>query len=685
MTQTTPAKRHRLARVITAVLVLLVAVPVVAVVVLLTFDWNRARPWLNEKVSEAIDRPFGIRGNLSLTWQRQGHSDQDRTWRDYLPLPSLVAQDVHVGNPAAMVQAGAAPEMASVRQFAFSLNLLPLLEHQISIPVLRFDTPAVLLLRTPDSKANWVFKQANKPSPWKLDLQRVVFSKGSVHYSDALTRTDATADIDTINADPQYGVSWTLRGKWNQQEVSGSGKAGAVLSLEQQTAPYPLTARLAVGATHIEITGTLTKPTALAALDLRLKLSGNSMARLYALTGVLLPETPAFATEGHLTGTLGPASSDWVYDKFTGRVGGSDISGRLEYKTGKPRPQLSGAVQSKLLQFADLGPLIGADSNASKEARGVAPVQPTEKALPVEKFHTERWTALDANVSFKAQRIVRDKDLPISNVDTQIHLQDGVLALTPLNFDIAGGAFRSNIKLDGSGKRIPDAIAAELKADARHLKIKQLFPRLPAMQATVGEINADLSLSATGNSVAGLLASSNGEVKSVVTDGSISKLLLEEMGLNIGNVVLTKLVGDHPVKLNCMVSDFGVTNGLMRSRLFVADTEDATVNVSGTVNLDNEHMDLTLNPDPKGLRVITLRSPIYVRGTFKQPDVSIDKGVMALRAGGALALAAVAPVAAIIPLVNAGPGQTTACGSLLAQAKTKPVAPPPGKSKPGVR
>jgi uncharacterized protein involved in outer membrane biogenesis len=74
--------------------------------------------------------------------------------------------------------------------------------------------------------------------------------------------------------------------------------------------------------------------------------------------------------------------------------------------------------------------------------------------------------------------------------------------------------------------------------------------------------------------VAGLLGASNGELKGVVSEGSVSKLLLEAMGLNIGSVVLTKLVGDKQVKLNCMVTDFAVTNGVMKSRLFVVDTSE---------------------------------------------------------------------------------------------------------------
>lgn len=654
----------------------LIALPVLTLAIVANADWNRARPWLNEKVSEALDRPFAIRGDLVLSWEQRPLPAQDRSWRDYLPLPHLVAHDVHVGNPAAMLAGGAnvPAEMASVGQFAFTLDPLALLAHRIAIPVLRFDAPAVLLQRNADGRNNWTFQPAAKPSPWQLDLQRVVFAKGTVHYVDALSHTDARADIDTINADPQYGVSWQLRGNWNGGPVSGSGKAGAVLSLREQTAPYPLAARLKVGATDIALEGSLTRPTALAAIDMRLKVSGASMARLYALTGVLLPETPAFATEGHLIGTLDARHGHWIYEQFTGRVGASDIAGKLDYRSGQPRPLLTGAVKSKLLQFSDLGPLIGADSNASKQARGVEAVQPGDKVLPVEPFKTERWTALDADVGFQAERIVRDKELPIHRLDTRFHLKDGVLTLTPLNFDIAGGTFRSNVTLDGSGRTGAKAIHATLEASARHIKLKQLFPTLAPMQATVGEVNGDIALRASGNSVAALLGNADGEVKAVVNEGSVSKLLLEEMGLNIGNVVLAKVVGDKQVKLNCMVADLAAAGGVLQTRSFIADTEDATLHLTGNVNLGNEKMDLTLRPDSKGLRIFSLRAPIYVGGTLKHPDVSIDKGVLAMRAGGALALAALAPVAALLPLINTGPGETTGCAALLARAGGKATA-----------
>jgi uncharacterized protein involved in outer membrane biogenesis len=660
----------------------LVAVPAVALIVLYNYDWNRARPWLNEKTSEAIGRPFAIRGNLSLNWEKQAVPERDRSWRDWIPWPHLTARDVHIGNPEAMMaaHAGVPAEMGSVGEFSFSLNPFALLHKQISIPVLRFESPSVLLRRTADGVNNWTFEKKEKKSPWQLDLQRIVLNKGVVHYLDDITRADLRADIDTINADPAYGISWQLKGAWKEGPVSGHGKAGAVLSLQQQSTPYPVMADVNIGGTRIALDGTMTRPTDQTVLDMQLKLSASSMARLYGLTGIVLPETPPFTTAGHLTATLGKAGGNYVYDKFTGKVGSSDIGGHLEYKQQEPRGHLSGTMASKLLQFADLGPLIGADSNASKQARGVAAVQPAGRVLPAEPFKTERWSSIDADVTYKADRIVREKQLPISKLYTEFHLKNGVLALTPLKFDWAGGALDSTIKLDGSGRKVKDAIAAELKASARHLKLRELFPSLDGLKASVGEINAEASLSATGNSVATLLAKSNGEMKALINQGSISKLLLEQMGLNLGNVVLTKLMGDKQVKLNCMAADFTVQNGLAQTRQFVVDTDDAIVHVTGNVNLASEQLNLTLKPDSKGLRIITLRSPIYVEGTFKQPDISVDKKMLALKAGGAVALAVVAaPVAALIPLINTGPAQDPECAALLAQAKIKPVAPPPGK------
>jgi len=409
------------------------------------------------------------------------------------------------------------------------------------------------------------------------------------------------------------------------------------------------------------------------------------MARLDDLTGLVLPETPPFTTEGHLTGTLADEGrSRWTYDKFKGKVGESDIGGTLTFQAGKPRNKLTATVNSHQLRFADLGPLVGADSNADKKKRGVAAVQPESKALPVEKFKTEKWKILDADVRFSADRIVKTADLPLSKLNTHLTLNNGVLTLNPLNFAFAGGSVNSHIKLDASsgGNGKGDAIKATLDATARQIKIKQLFPAVEKIQqATAGDIYAETKLTATGDSVGEMLAKSNGEVKGLVSQGVVSKLLLEEAGLNVGNIIVTKLFGDKQVQLNCLAADLAVTNGVAQTRTFVLDTEEAIVDIDGWANLNNEQINLRVKPETKGLRLFTLRTPFYVKGTFKQPDLSLDKKVLALKGGAAAALAVVAaPAAALLPLINTGPGHESPCASLLAKARAKPQAPPPGKT-----
>jgi uncharacterized protein involved in outer membrane biogenesis len=669
------------------ILGILIAIPVIAIVILLTFDWNRVKPWLNAKVSEAIERPFAIAGDLSVKWERPSETivPGQRTWRDHIPWPHLYANDIHVGNPANM-QKG---DTASVRQISFSLNPFPLLSHTINIPVLRVDGPRLELLRLDATHYNWAYKHEKKESKWELDLERLVLAKGVIHIKDAVTDADITADVDTIANDPTYGIGFKVHGTYNDAPVTGGGKTGGVLTLkDNMDAPFPIQADVHSGPYALAVQGTITRPAKLAGLDLRLKLAGPSMARLYAFTGVVLPETPAFSTEGHLTGSLGDGKdgkqSSWTYEKFKGKVGESDINGSLTFRTHKPRNKLTGTIHSNQLRFADLGPLIGADSNASKRERGVAAVQPSGKALPVEKFHTEKWKVLDADVRFSADRIVKTAQLPLNKLNTHLTMDNGVLKLRPLDFGMAGGTVTSNITLDGSGSAGKDAIKATLDATARHIEVKQLFPQIQKIQqATAGDIYAQAKLTATGDSVGEMLAKSNGEVKGLVSEGVVSKLLLEEAGLNVGNVIITKLFGDKQVKLNCLASDLDVKNGVASTNTFVLDTEEAIVDIKGTVNLSSEQMDLRVKPETKALRLFTLRTPFYVRGTFRNPDLQLDKKVLAMKGGAAVALAVVAaPAAALLPLINTGPGKDSPCAALLAEARAKPQAPPPGKQKP---
>lgn len=646
------------------------------IVLFALFDWNMLRPYINRKVSESTGRAFAIEGKLDVTFQRSG---RDQTgWRSLVPEPYVTAENIRMANPA---WSTVGKQMAAAKRVDVSFHLLPLLKKQFIITDLRLDSPQVALQRRKDGSNSWTLKD-NGPSEWEVDIGRLAFSSGTLRYLDEAIRLDMHADAKSINGNKQpaakgtqpYGLAFTLGGTYKDAPVTGSGKAGAVLTLTDPDTAFPLEASADIGGNKIALNGTLSDPKSLSGMDLQMKLAGPSMAELYPLTGVLLPDTPPYETHGRLLGKKND-NRYWTftYEKFSGKVGASDIAGTLAYTQRKGRPLLRGELASQQLRLADLGPSVGANTGTGTKQAGTVKAPPPGKALPVDEFKTEKWGALDADVKFSGKRIVRTNAIPLQNIVADIHLKDKVLKLTPLNFGMAGGQVSSNISLDGNKK----VIHAQARVAARHLKIRELFPKLQAMQASFGEVNGDAALAGDGNAVAAMLASSNGELNAVVTEGSVSKFMLEIAGLNVANAIAAKVFGDKQVHMNCLAAETAVRSGRAHIQRFVLDTDDAVIEVSGDVDLAQERLNLDVHPRTKGTRIFTLRTPLYAKGTFTNPDVGPYKKPIAIKAGAAIALAAVSPLAAILPLVNVTKVPDTDCASAVAQATKPPVVTAP--------
>lgn len=667
-------------RILIWIVAAIAALIVAAILFIALFDWNRARPWLDQRLGAAIGRPVAINGDLTANWSRNPDASGLAHW---IPWPRFTARDITIANPAWTKQS----HFATVQQVRFSLSPLALIGRTIEIPSLKLFAPEVDIERDREGRANWRFRFAQGGGKWKLDIGEIVFDRGTIRLDDdrsnlhldfAVQPLDKAIPFAQIlppektaagkkpppHSKLAYYFGWTAHGIWRGAKASGSGKIGSVLALNDASMPFPLQADLRLRDVHIALAGTLTDPVHLAALNLRLKMSADSMAHLYPLTGLALPATPPFNTEGHLTGEV--QKGIYRYDDFDGRVGGSDLHGSMTYANDGARPKLDGALASDTLKFSDLAPLIGADSNASKARRGEAVKQPADKLLPVEPFDTTRWRTMDADVRFTGRHIVAKKELPIQNLSTHLTMDDGVLTLDPLRFGVAGGDLDADIVLDGS--RNP--MDGKMRLSVRRAQLQKLFPTVGLMKTSLGQINGDIALTGAGNSVSALLGTSNGEVKLLVDNGEVSKLLLEEAGLNLANIAALKLFGDQPVKINCAAADFADRNGTLDTRLFVLDTSDATMDVDGTINLKTEQLDLTLHPHSKGLRILSLRSPLYLRGTLKNPQAGVEKGPLLARAAGAAVLGAIAaPLTALAALISPSHDQDNLCGRWIAQMR----------------
>lgn len=664
---------------------------IVLVLFVLLFDFNRIKPMVNEQVSSALNRPFAIQGDLGLDWSRPEDVDGLAAW---VPWPHVHAEDVTLGNPEGFDS----DAMVRVERVDVWLAPLGLLGGRVSIPRIAARGADANLIRQADGSDNWTFDFASEDSAptqeedagsgWTVSIDEVAFDKGEVRYRDATLDADFTIGIDplgkpvpfaqitgddsAVEADAasirDYVFGWTIDGSYRGAPLSGSGKIGGVLALKSETTPFPVQADVSSGNTRVQLAGTISQPLNFGGADLDVSFSGKSLDTLRRLTGVTLPPTPAYSTRGHLVAELDHVKgSTFEYRDFQGSIGESDIGGSLVFEQKGERPKLSGELVSGQLRFADLAPLIGGDSNEHKAARGEESRQPADKVLPVETFDTDAWAAMDADVKFTAKRIEHGDSLPLSDMYTHLVMDNGEILLDPLRFGVAGGELNTTLRLEGN----KSPLVARADVHARRMQLDQIVPAVDALDGSLGQINGDASFNGSGNSVATLLGGADGRLTVLIDRGAISRNLMELAGLNVGNYIVGKLFGDEEVRINCAAADIPIENGLATPNVFVFDTENAIINVSGDIDFGPEELDLTITPQSKGPRLFTLRSPLYVRGTFADPSPGVKAGPLIARGAAAVALGVVAtPAASLLALVSPTGGEENQCTPVINRIKS---------------
>lgn len=660
------------ARIAAGLLVLLVAL----VLLVVFFPWDWLRGPLNRYVSERTGRHFEITRQLDVKL--------GRTTR-------VIADGIEFANP----DWARDPYLVKAESAEFHIRLWPLLRGAVELPLVSLRQPVFGLQLEPDGRRTWALGKDTGDTATVPVIDALVVDQGALHYLAAAQGTDIKTDFAIAGANPAPSVSappgvagqaelplsYKARGTWKKEAFVAEGRTGSVLQLSETKAnPFPVEIRATAGRTSLQAKGSIGNLGALDGLDASFDLKGQTLADLYNLLGVVLPDTRPYAVRGRLA----KQGAVWKVAAIQGRLGQSDISGNLAYDRSGSLPLLSGSVASKALDFEDLGPLVGVPADASgKTTKTVAKtgsstakkqVQAAGKTLPTAKLDLERLKTMNADVHYKVTEVKNAKGLPLDRIDAQILLKQGVLQLDPLDLGVAGGRMTGMLRIDANAK--PAVVQAKL--DARLLQLNQLFPRIPRTEGSLGKLNGRIDLTGRGNAIAQVLGTSSGSMALLMGKGEISNILLEFMGLDGGEIIKFLASGDRNVRLRCAAAAFDVKQGLMSSRAIVLDTSDTLINGKGRISLANETLDLVLYPQPKDYSILSLRSPLKITGTFRQPSVSADTGALAGRAAVALLLGAINPLLALAATVETGPGKDADCERVLALAS--PVKPP---EKPG--
>ncbi|NHN85921.1 AsmA family protein [Acetobacter musti] len=631
---------------------------ILALILLIIFwSWDWFVPLLNRKATDALGRPTSVAhlhvhpGFVTRVTVDDVKSDQPKEFESE-DTPFFTAKHITA-----------------------SFDLLNYVLHRsLRVPLLALDTPYIDIRRRRYGQNNYTFASSGSSSSSSSDsgfslsiLKELRITDGHIRFRDDKLRADTGIDVHTtLPAGPsdRGTVVADATGRYAGQPVSGHFVGGALLSLSDAKTPYPVDLSVKNGPTHATLKGTVDDPLAFRGTKLKLHFSGPDMSLLYPLTGIPIPQTPAY----DITGNLDYSQKLIRFDNFAGKMGSSDIGGTITVDPHQSVPFVEAGLHSHRVDIEDLSGFIGGkpgpDTAAQKKADAKDP-----NILPDTPINVPKLEAINAHVTYKGDRI-QNKRLPLDNIDAEFSIRDGAIDLTRLNFAVGKGTLASSATLTPA----KNGFATKAKFDFRQIDLAHIMSTTTGTAAQGGIVGGNFTLTSTGNSIASLVANGNGGLTLVLSEGGdISALLPEILGLQFGNAILSALGLPSHTQLDCFIADMPLNGGIVKTKTLLLETRETRTLGEGTVNFRTNTIDYSLTTRAIHPTILSLPGAFNVTGPLKSPTVLPGAEIIG-RAAASAGLGFVFPPLAILPMIQIGVGKGSRCEKAVQAVNANPAA-----------
>ncbi|QNQ09179.1 AsmA family protein [Sphingomonas alpina] len=528
---------------------------------------------------------------------------------------------------------------------------------------------------------SWTFG-TGKGKPFELPLIRSATVTGTqVRYRDPRQQLAADIVIETAKAtDSRFASAIRLNGTGTAR-TTPFAVTGALLSPNATITggENQLMLHFDAARTKLDVVGTLPGATELEGSKLRVTARGGNLADLLAVIGVAIPETRTYKLNSALT----KAGNEWRFTGLNGFFGDSDIAGTLTVALKEPRLLLTATLATRKLDIIDVAPFIGynPDLVAAKGAAGaITRVGGTPRLLPDAKLRVDALRNFDADVRYTV-RTLRARSLPVSNIALTLGLDNSLLTLSPLTFDMARGHVASDITINA--RRAAVVTDYDIRLSPTPLGVL-LAGWGVEESGTTGTVKARIKLTGTGDTVHDSLSNANGRVAIILPKGSFWTRNIQLSELDLGTFVYKLFQGKlkEPVQINCGLIGFTVRNGIAAADPILIDTQKNVMIGRGGFSFRNEALDIAFRADGKKFSLISAQSPVGIGGYFAAPAINPISPQLVERAGVGLGLSLVAtPLAGVLAFVDVGDAKSAACGPVLSGATAKAQTTTKGKPR----
>lgn len=512
--------------------------------------------------------------------------------------PTVTASDVRIANAGW----GSEPAMATIETLEAGIRLRPLLYGDVSVESLSLAGARLLLERSPGGEGNWkALGPQGDDRGGRRDsaLRRVTLEDSTVVWR---RRGDAGEHLYEIR----------------QLELQGDGLA----------APPRIRLTGDLRGRPLELTGQAPAPTVLLEPGSRspVDLEGTLAGRPLAVRG----EMTVARGDG---GSIERVSLDGLRVSYDGLDG-----------TGTAALDFAGEGVRLLADLKADEIELGGGDDGDGSGRGDDGRHPLDRPLPLDLI-----PGIDGKADLAVRRLAVGRWV-FEGVTASATLEGGKLTLDPVKGRVAGGAAWARGTVDTT--RSPAALTLVATGDG--LDMAAFYRALVDEGVIEGKGDAAIDLEGSGDTPRALLASLDGAARLVVREGVILNRYWELIAADLAKEFVPLGRNGDRGRLNCLVSRWEIKRGTARAAVLMVDTDRVLVGGGGTIRLPDQRLDMRLVPQPKDPSLLSLATPILLKGTIQEPKVLPDPVEVAKGLGAIAAGTMIGPLAVLLPFVSGG-------------------------------
>lgn len=599
----------------------IVALALVGLAGLAVFPWGMLKGRIEARLSQSIGRPVSI-GAMERVDTVSFH-------------PRVRLRSLRIPQPAWVTLR--LDDLARIDQVELRFSAWSLLTGHVSVEQADVRGADVQFYRTATGRKNWTDGQGGHSRGDLLRMLHVADSR--LRYLDEKRKRS----LDVAVAADGQGLRVNGSGLIDGHGVRITGRGAPVIA-GNEAKPWPYSLDIEGPAVGFAITGTMPAPLDLDHLRGQARGHASDLKLLDAIIEAGLPGTQPV----RLTARIQRDWPDWTIESLSGTIGRSDIAGHATIVKRNGRNRITGALWADRFDIGDLSSDQGKQRAAAQKARLGPRVIPGSAIDLAHVVHT------DGTLDLRVDHLLWPGTSPFRSLKAHLSLERSRLVLNPLSVGMTHGTFAGRLAIDQTDPRQKDPLL-DLDMTMRGARLLDFFPRAQID----GGLIARMAMTGRGHTMRDAFGRGHGTVALVGRDGRIPAKTAALLGQDVGRGITAGK--DDMASLRCLVVRLDVRGGVARPAPVVIDSSRAQTRVTGSIDLSDERLMLTLKGAPKSNSLLRLPGAIPIAGTIKTPDIRVPPKVKSV--GGVLGMVASAIVGKQEPLA-----QDADCDGLARQA-----------------